>query len=91
MAEERARKAAKGWVTRAGKKLQDLLAVTTDGRDSEWRADAQNAVSEFNKRLDVFDAAQTAGITRIAIAGLQNPDCIPFGWIAPGFEIHLKK
>ena len=60
MAEERARKAAKGWLTRAGKKLQDLLAVSTAGRDCDWRADAQNAVSEFNKRLDAFDAAQTA-------------------------------
>ena len=32
-----------------------------------------------------------AGIGRIVIAGLQNPDCIPFWWIAPGFEIHSKK
>ena len=31
------------------------------------------------------------GIGRIVIAGLQNPDCIPFWWIAPGFEIHSKK
>ena len=31
------------------------------------------------------------GIIRIAIAGMQNPDCIPFWWIAPGFEILSKK
>ena len=34
--------------------------------------------------------AFSTGIIRIAITGLQNPDCISFWWIAPGFEIHFK-
>ena len=38
----------------------------------------------------IFNNLNT-GIGRIVIAGLQNPDCIPFWWIAPGFEIHSKK
>ena len=60
MAEERSRKAAKGWLTRVGKKLQDLLAVPACDRKSEWRLEASNALTEFSKRLDMFDAAQTA-------------------------------
>ena len=60
MSEERARKAAKGWLTRAGKKLQDLLSVPADNRKSEWRLEASSALTEFSKRLDAFDVAQTA-------------------------------
>ena len=60
MSEERARKAAKGWLTRAGKKLQDLLSVPADNRKSEWRLEASSALTEFSKRLDACDVAQTA-------------------------------
>ena len=38
-----------------------------------------------------YATVPNSGIGRIVIAGLQNPDCIPFWWIAPGFEIHSKK
>ena len=57
MAEERARKAAKGWVTRAATKLETLLAREDVGSD-EWRLEAVIVESEFLKRLEALDAAQ---------------------------------
>ena len=44
-----------------------------------------------SKTLPLRNYSIRTGIGRIVIAGLQNPDCIPFWWIAPGFEIHSKK
>ena len=59
MADERARTAAKGWLTRAASKLEALLA-RTDVDSDQWRIEGAIAQSEFLKRLDAFDAAQCA-------------------------------
>ena len=55
----------------------------------EWHDHHQTIQPLFPTIL--FDTTLGSGIIRIAIAGLQNPDCIPFWWIAPGFEILSKK
>ena len=41
--------------------------------------------------LQVLLYRPSPGIIRIAIAGLQNPNCITFWWIAPEFENDSKK
>ena len=49
----------RGWLTRAGAKLEELLA--REGLGSEqWRLEASIAEADFVKRLDVFDTAQLA-------------------------------
>ena len=59
MAEERARTAAKGWLTRAGTKLEAMLA-RGDVKSPEWRMEAILAENEFLRRLETFDSAQLA-------------------------------
>ena len=59
MAEERARIAAKGWLTRAAAKLEAML-LREDVRSVEWHLEAVIAESEFMRRLEAFDAAQVA-------------------------------
>ena len=59
MAEERARTAAKGWLTRAAKKLEELLAVEEGVMQTgEWRAEGSAALGEFDNRMNVFETAQ---------------------------------
>ena len=56
---ERARTAAKGWLTRAASKLEAMLA-REDRVSEEWRLEALVAEAEFMKRLEAFDEAQLA-------------------------------
>lgn len=60
MAEERARIAAKGWLTRAGKKLESLIeeAEAAGGFQSEWKTEAITALDDFKIKLNAFDDAQ---------------------------------
>ena len=61
MAEERSRAAAKGWLSRAGAKLEELLARDPEEVGPElWRLEASLAEAEFVRRLENFDAAQLA-------------------------------
>ena len=60
MAEERSRKAAKGWLSRACSRVDEMAAVSSASRDGEWRVSASVALNELDKRLDTFDAAQAA-------------------------------
>ena len=59
MAEERARVAAKGWLTRTSAKMESLLARSDSG-SADWRLEAAIVQAEFLKRLDAFDEAQLA-------------------------------
>ena len=59
MAEERARVAVKGWLTRASAKMETLLARSDSG-SADWRLEAAIVQAEFMKRLDAFDEAQLA-------------------------------
>ena len=60
MAEERLRKAAKGWLSRVTDKIEALCSVSASDRKGEWHIDASVALSKFDKRLSSFDDAQCA-------------------------------
>ena len=59
MAEERARMSAKGWLTRAGRKLESIVD-DFEAADShaEWKAEALIALTDFDRRMSAFDDAQ---------------------------------
>ena len=59
-AEERSRKAAKGWLTRVNNQITKLLDVPAKDRGSGWRLDASTCLEEFSKRMATFDEAQSA-------------------------------
>ena len=59
MAEERAKVSAKGWLTRAGKKLEKVIDEFESADDgSEWEAEASAALADFDRRMNAFDEAQ---------------------------------
>ena len=61
MAEERAKVSAKGWLTRAGRKLEKVIEEfenADDYSELEWRAEASAALADFDKRMNVFYEAQ---------------------------------
>ena len=60
MAEERSRKAAKGWLSRVNEKIESLCSVPVGDRKGEWQVEASLALAEFIKRLSAFDDAQAA-------------------------------
>ena len=59
MAEERARSAAKGWLTRAGRKLESLVEEAEAAGGLEWKAEAITALDDFKTKLNAFDDAQS--------------------------------
>ena len=60
MAEERSRKAAKGWLSRVSDKIETLCSVRVADRTAEWQIEAALALTEFDKHLATFDDAQAA-------------------------------
>ena len=56
---ERKRTAAKGWLSRAGAKMEELLSREDAGSEL-WRTEASLAETDFMRRLENFDAAQLA-------------------------------
>ena len=56
--EERARTSAKGWLTRAGKKVERMIEEQEE--TSEWLSEATSVLTEFNKRMASFEEAQAA-------------------------------
>ena len=61
MAEERARIAPKGCLTRAGKKLESLVEEAEDagGLQPKWKTEAITALDDFKIKLNAFDDAQS--------------------------------
>ena len=62
MAEERSRKAAKGWLNRVSDKIESLCFVPVGYRRCEWHIEASVALSEFDKHLPTFDDVHTAAV-----------------------------
>ena len=56
--EERSRISAKGWLTRPGKKVENVITEHED--TNEWKAEATAVLLEFDKRMNAFDEAQAA-------------------------------
>ena len=58
MAEERSRKAAKGWLTRVKDKGDKLLSIPATERGQDWRLEVSVVLDELHQRLSAFDVAQ---------------------------------
>ena len=58
MAEERSRKAAKGWLTRVKDKGDKLLSIPATERGQDWRLEVSVVLDELHQRLSAFDEAQ---------------------------------
>ena len=67
MSDERGRVAARGWLTRAGRKLESVASEYKADATylGEWQAEASAALAEFDRRMDAFDVAQAKMETTI--------------------------